>query len=209
MLTVVGLGNPGSTYGKTRHNIGFMLLDGILENRTIGNMKFPPKGIDFSRRFFSSKARFKKTSGLFASVQGEIDGKSFCFVKPSTFMNESGKALTSLKTRGVFKDLSEVLIVVDDVDLEVGRIRLRSSGSAGGHNGLKSIIDYLGTDEFARLRIGVGPRPTGDEMVDYVLGTFKPEEKEVINTTLEKASQIVGAFLVGGYEKAIDVASDF
>ena len=209
MLTVVGLGNPGSAYGKTRHNIGFMLLDSILENRSIGNMTFPPKGIDFSRRFFSSKAQFKKTSGLFASVQGEIDGKSFCFVKPSTFMNESGKALASLKTRGVFKDLSEVLIVVDDVDLEIGRIRLRSNGSAGGHNGLKSIINNLGTDEFARLRIGVGPRPTGDEMVDYVLGTFKPVEKEVINTTLEKASQIVGAFLVGGYEKAREVASGF
>lgn len=207
MLTVVGLGNPGAAYDKTRHNVGFMLIDRILENRIISNMSFPPRGLDFSRRFFASRAKFKKTSRLFLSIRGEIEGKSFYMVKPTTFMNESGKALTSLKTRGIFKDLSEVLVIVDDVDLVAGRIRLRPGGSAGGHNGLKSIINHLGTDEFARLRIGIGPRPNGDEIVEYVLGTFKPEEKKIINTTLEKAAHVVGAFITGGYENALTVFS--
>ncbi len=205
MLAVIGLGNPGASYEKTRHNVGFMLLDGILEGRFIDTVSFPPKGFDVSRRFFRSKAAFKKSRGPFVIIEAEIEGKRFCLIKPTTFMNESGRTLTSLRTRGIIKDVSELLVVVDDIELDVGRIRLRAKGSAGGHNGLKSVINHLGTDEFSRLRIGVGPRPIGDEMVDYVLSVFKPEELGKINTSLEKAACVIEAWITGGFERAQNV----
>ena len=123
-------------------------------------------------------------------------------VKTTTFMNESGKAVTSLKTRGIIKDHSEFLVVVDDVDLDVGSIRLREKGSAGGHNGLKSIINNLGTDKFLRLRIGVGPRPDGSEIIDYVLSSFRPDESELFEESLLKASGIIEAWITGGYVSA-------
>jgi len=204
---VVGLGNPGDAYRKTRHNAGFMVLDGIVEHAWIDGMSFPGESKGFLSRLRSSKPGFKKTSRLFRSIEAKTDGGRCTFTKPMTFMNESGKALASLRTRGVFSDPSELLVVVDDVDLEIGRIRLRARGSAGGHNGLSSIIEHLGTREFARLRIGVGPRPGGDEMVDYVLGSFRPEEWEPVRISLEKAAGIVGAWITGGFDKAQQMVS--
>ena len=207
MLTVVGLGNPGTAYQKTRHNVGFMLLDGIIEGRFIIRVSFPIRGLNLSRRFFGSKLGFKKSNGPFMSIEAEIDGHRFCFVKPTTFMNDSGRALTSLISRGVFRDIAELLIVVDDVDLDLGSVRLRQKGSAGGHKGLKSIIQHLGTEEFARLRIGIGPRPSGSDMIEFVLGTFREEERTVLYTALEKSASIVEAWITGGYEKAHTLVS--
>lgn len=207
MLTVVGLGNPGASYAKTRHNVGFMLLDGLLDGTIPSSFRFPLRKLDFTRRFLGAKASFKKSHGPFVSIEVELDGSSCLFVKPTTFMNESGKALASLRTRGMIKKNSEILVVVDDIDLDTGQIRLRSQGSAGGHNGLKSIIQHLGTDEFARIRIGIGPKPNSDDTVDHVLGTFTNEECAIIHTSLGKAAQIVEAWVKGGLPTAQKVFS--
>ena len=207
MLTVVGMGNPGPAYSKTRHNAGFMLLDGILEGRFSKKAVFKKSGLDSLRTLFGSGSKLKKTSGPFNKIEGEISGKRFTLVKPTTYMNESGKALASLITRGIIKNHSELLVIVDDVDLDLGLIRLREKGSAGGHNGLKSVITHLGTNEFARLRIGVGPRPGGSEMVNYVLSSFRPEEWELLEKSLSQASEVVEGWITGGYESAQNTMS--
>jgi len=205
LLTIIGLGNPGKTYEKTRHNAGFILLDGIMEGRFIEELKFHQTGLDNIKSFFGTRRKFKKTSGPFKSIAGELSGKRVLFVKPTTYMNESGRAFVSLKTRGIIKDISEVLVVVDDVDFDLGTIKLRQSGSAGGHNGLKSIINHLGTNKFLRLRIGVGPRPNGSEMVDYVLSAFRPEEYEIFEKSLHTAAKVVEAWIKGGFAGAQNV----
>lgn len=204
MLTVVGLGNPGAAYRKTRHNAGFMLLDEIHDGRLMRGAIFHSSGSGISKKKTDSKRKFKNLSGpaVYVASEGELSGKKFLLVKPTTFMNESGKAFASLVTRGNIKDLSELLVIVDDVDLEIGTVRLREKGSAGGHNGLRSVIDHLGTTEFMRLKIGVGPRPEGSEMIDYVLGTFRPEEFERYEQSLQDASNVVEAWITGGYENA-------
>ena len=216
MLSVVGLGNPGASYRNTRHNVGFMVLDGMAEGRfgekatyrgcpnfCVHKLGTPQRsGLDALRSVFGKTSRFKKTSGPYVMLEGEIDGASFLLVKPTTFMNESGKAVTSLITRGKVKHAGELLIVVDDVDLELGRLRIRERGSAGGHNGLKSITEALGTEEFARLRIGTGPRPNGADMVEYVLESFLPGEREIVGKALERASRCIEAWITGGIECA-------
>ncbi|MFC1607403.1 aminoacyl-tRNA hydrolase, partial [Candidatus Latescibacterota bacterium] len=186
---------------------GFMVLNGFIDGSFSQKVTVPLKGLDFSRRFLKGKVSFKRSRGPYVSRDVSINGTSCCLVKPTTFMNDSGRAVTSLKTRGIFRDVSELLVVVDDIDLDVGRLRLRSKGSAGGHNGLKSIISHLGTNEFARLRIGVGPRPGGEEMVGHVLGSFKPEEIEALHASLENASNIIEAWIHGGYTEAQNAVS--
>jgi peptidyl-tRNA hydrolase, PTH1 family len=202
LLAVVGLGNPGASYRNSRHNAGFILLDGMVEGRFGQRIVFQKSAVDSVKNFFGMHRSFKKGAGLFTWIEGGIEGKKVLLIKPNTFMNESGKALTSLRTKGLIRELSEILVVVDDVDLEIGRVRIREKGSAGGHNGLKSIIGSLGKDEFARLRIGVGPRPQGSEMVDYVLGTFRPDEWEGFMKSLEIAAPVVENWVSGGFENA-------
>lgn len=202
MLTVVGLGNPGASYRNTRHNVGFMVLDGMAEGRFGGKASYRRKGLDALRSTFWKSSRFKKTSGLYVILDGEIAGAPFLLVKPTTYMNESGRAITSLITRGTVKDISELLVIVDDVDLELGRLRIRERGSAGGHNGLKSIAGALGSEDFTRLRIGTGPRPNGADMVEYVLESFLSGEREIVGKALECASRGVEAWITGGIEGA-------
>ena len=202
MLTVIGLGNPGAAYKYTRHNAGFMLIDGIAEGKFIDDVTYNQSGRYLLSRLFGSKTKFKKTSGPYVYLEGELEGKQFMLVKPTTFMNDSGKTLTSLRSRGVFKDLSEVLVIVDDVDLELGRIRLRAEGSAGGHNGLKSIIMHTGTQKFARLRVGVGPRPNGVDLIKYVLSSFRPDEIQQIDGILVKAAAAAKVWILNGFENA-------
>jgi len=202
LLAVVGLGNPGAGYKNSRHNAGYMLLDGIVEGRFFTDaviQKSRRRGI---RRLLSPKGLFNKSSGPYVSTEGECDGQRFLLVKPTTFMNESGKALSYLVRRGIVKDLSEILIAVDDINLNLGRIRLREKGSAGGQKGLKSIISYLGTEEFARLRIGIGPCPGGVDLKKYVLSSFRPDEKEILKTSLEVSSKVVEAWIKDGFEGA-------
>ena len=194
---MVGLGNPGDAYRNTRHNAGFMVLDGMSQGKLGGEAEYRP-----TARRAGRSGVFGKTSGLYLSAEGEISGIPFLLVKPTTFMNESGRAITSLLTRGIVKNNSELLVVVDDVDLEVGRVRMRERGSAGTHNGLKSIFGALGSGDFQRVRIGVGPRPDGAEMVDYVLGTFRPDEYEPLSDSLVLAAKCVEAWVAGGMERA-------
>ncbi len=154
---VVGLGNPGDRYALTRHNIGFMALDRLAQRRD---------------RPWSTYGTSKTTS-LVASA--DIDGKPVLLVKPHTFMNASGKAVMALRARQEFEP-SNLLVVLDDFHLAFGRLRLRRSGSDGGHNGLASVIEEVGSDDIPRLRMGIGPLPDDGEEVDHVLSEFRRDE---------------------------------
>lgn len=207
MLAVVGLGNPGASYRNTRHNVGFMVLDGMAGGRFAGDAVYRKSGSDTAGGIFGAAARFRRTTGPYVMLEGKLSGTPFLLVKPTTYMNESGRAVASLVTRRVVNDAGELLVVVDDVDLELGCLRLRERGSAGGHNGLKSIIDVLGAGDFARLRIGTGPRPGGAEMVDYVLGSFLPEEREIVEEAIWHASRCIESWITGGIESALKMCT--
>jgi len=202
LLTVVGLGNPGIAYKNSRHNTGFMLLDGIVEGRFIKDVSFRQSGRRFVRRLLGSIERFDRTSGPFVSIEGELNGNVFLLIKPTTFMNDSGRVFSYCTGHGIINDLSEILVIVDDIDIEIGHIRLRTRGSSGGHKGLQSIINHLGSVEFARLRVGIGPRPQDIDLTDYVLDTFCTEEQELLEKSLSDASTIVEAWIRGGLENA-------
>lgn len=197
MLVVVGLGNPGAAYRNTRHNAGFMVVDGIAEGKYLPDASFSRKGSRSLGRLFSNKVMFNKTSGPYVSLEGALSNTRFLLVKPTTYMNESGRALADIVRRGIVKEIDELLIVLDDIHLDVGRLRFREKGSSGGQKGLKNIIDILGTDEISRLRIGVGPRPDGD-LKEYVLGSFKPDERICFNDALENAARLVGSWIENG-----------
>lgn len=170
---IYGLGNPGSKYDQTRHNIGFMLIDACVRN---GN--FAPTKID-------------KSVELYRGRWGISD---VYLGKPQTYMNLSGQAIRPLlQLRKI--PLSRLLVVTDDFALPLGRIRFRPSGSAGGHNGLKSIISELGSQDFARLRIGIGPVPERWDCADFVLGRFASGELEQLQSTLDKAAKCCQAWL--------------
>lgn len=162
---VVGLGNPGTAYERTRHNVGFRLVDRLVDQA------------DPSWREF-------KGLGL-AAKRGEL-----WVVKPMTYMNESGRFV---KTFAGFHNISvaEILVVYDEISLPLGKIRLRKSGSAGGQKGMLSVIQQLGTEAVPRLRIGVGPQPQGLDSADFVLGRFKPDEEKALAGVLDLAAEAV------------------
>ena len=163
MFLIVGLGNPGAEYANTRHNVGFMAADAVAE----------------SFRFGPFKSKF---DGLIA--EGNINGEKVMLLKPQTFMNLSGESLRPIMD--FYKlDPEDFIVIFDDIDLDVGRIRIRKKGSAGGHNGIKSIISHLGSMEFPRIKIGVGAKPKGYDLADYVLGHFTKEDSGVLEERLE------------------------
>ena len=172
MKLIVGLGNPGKEYENTRHNIGFMVLDNYAKkhNMIIDKKKF--------NSFYQ---------------KGIINTQEVILVKPATYMNLSGEAI--IKFVNYFKiNINDILIVYDDLDLECGKFRLRSKGRSGGHNGIKSIIKYLGTDEFKRLKIGI----SNDKLIDtkdYVLGKITSNQKEKLVDVINKTSDIIDDFL--------------
>jgi PTH1 family peptidyl-tRNA hydrolase len=178
---IVGLGNPGREYQETRHNVGFRVVE-LLGQR---------HGIDL-----------KKHRHQAAYGEGRIAGQAVLLAKPLTFMNLSGLAVAAL-ARYHNVTPAHVLVLCDDVNLPLGRLRLRASGTAGGHNGLKSIIGSLGTADFPRLRIGVGT-PDGGAMVDHVLGRFNRAEGEAIAAALDFAADAVELFLREGIEVAMN-----
>jgi peptidyl-tRNA hydrolase, PTH1 family len=156
LRAVVGLGNPGPEYAATRHNAGFWLADAL-----VARWKLPP-----FRRWERGRVS-----------EGELDGVALRIIKPLTFMNESGAALAPLRADAAFDPARDLLVLVDDFQIACGTFRLRTSGSAGGHNGLKSIEDALRTQAYARLRIGIGPLPPDvTDWSEYVLDTFTPEQ---------------------------------
>jgi PTH1 family peptidyl-tRNA hydrolase len=176
---VAGLGNPGRQYSGTRHNIGFMVIDFLAGKH----------GLTFSK---------STTWNSELGKWGEI-----YLIKPLTYMNRSGDAIC--RFAHYFKiNAEEILVVVDDVALPLGRLRLRAAGSDGGHNGLKSIIVHLG-ESFMRLRIGVGGANTTEQLVDHVLGEFDPSEKSKIDRAIERAAEAVEQVAENGIEPAMNL----
>ncbi len=176
MKLVVGLGNPGRRYAGTRHNVGFDVLD-LLAGRHRLEWESAPRGID----------------ALIARDRAQ----DVTFAKPLTFMNLSGHAVLGLLQ--FYKiELPDFFVVVDDVNLELGRLRTRAVGSAGGHNGLKSVIAALGTEDFARLRIGVGRGDARRDLADHVLAKFEPEERPDVAETVGRAADAVELFVAEG-----------
>ncbi len=181
---VVGLGNPGDEYADTRHNTGFKVIDALADKL----------GIEVKQRKFG--ARFGA---------GEFSGKKLILLKPWTYMNRSGQSVAT--AAGFYKlDLNDLLVVTDDLALEPGRIRLRAKGSAGGHNGLADIIEKLGTMDFARCRLGIGP--AGDEVrqnqVEYVLGEPAETQKKLLAEAVEKAKNAVLCWVELGIDAAMN-----
>ncbi len=179
----MGLGNPGPEYEDTRHNAGFRLAD-----RLVARWKLPP---------FRRGDRARHTQGSWQSHPVTI-------LKPQTYMNRSGAALAPLRSLPGFDPSHHLLILVDEVALPIGRFRLRGAGSAGGHNGLKSVEGALQRQDYARLRIGVGPQPAGDDLSDFVLGPFTAEEREVLDGLLDPMSEAVECWLEDGVEVAMN-----
>ncbi len=187
MKLVVGLGNPGRRYAGTRHNVGFDVLD-ALAGRHRADWSWAPRGID------ALIAPCTVASGF---------SQKLLLAKPLTFMNASGAAVGDLLR--FFKiELSGLLVIVDDVNLEVGRLRARASGSAGGHNGLKSLIALLGSEEFARLRVGVGRGDARRDLADHVLAKFDPEERPVVVEAVGRAADAAELFVESGIEPVMN-----
>jgi PTH1 family peptidyl-tRNA hydrolase len=180
MKLVIGLGNPGGKYENTRHNVGFQVLD------------------ELARRWSYEKGR-RRFNGLIAD--GTIRNERVLLLKPETFMNLSGRSAREASTF-LKLDVQDLLIVVDDMALPLGRLRLRPQGSAGGHNGLTSLIQELGTDAFNRLRIGIG-QVAGERMVGHVLGAFTAEEQPVIQQSLRTAADAVECWAIEGIDAAM------
>ena len=183
---VVGLGNPGSQYAHTRHNIGWMVLDRLAD-----------------RAGWEGRARNKDAA---ASVGGRYKGLDLILVKPMTYMNESGIAVRKILARER-APLPEMLVVVDDFALPFGKLRFREGGGPGGHNGLRSIIDELESEKFARLRIGIGEPGRGFK--DHVLSTFAPEERLRLDELLDEAADAVEAWARDGVNKAANRHNPF
>ena len=175
MRAVVGLGNPGPEYAATRHNAGFWLADAL-----VAHWGFPP----FKR---GERARVS---------EGDVSGVSVRILKPTTYMNLSGAALASLRADPSFNPAADLLVLSDDFQLPVGTFRLRAQGSAGGHNGLKSIEGALQSQQYARLRIGVGPLPDPSaDWSDYVLAPFADAEREQVEALIPKMVEAVTSWL--------------
>lgn len=179
---VVGLGNPGKQYAGTRHNLGLWCVDRLAETW----------GIDVSRR-----------RRLFVLGEGRAGAVPIALVKPRTYVNESGKAVTAVLARLRAKP-GELIVVYDDLDLPAGRIRLRAGGGSGGHNGMKSIIADIGTQDFVRLRIGIG-RPAADsDEIDHVLGRPSEDERRTMEEAVDRAAQAVAAVVEDGVVAAMN-----
>jgi PTH1 family peptidyl-tRNA hydrolase len=180
----VGLGNPGPEYAPTRHNAGFELIDYIR-----AEWGFPP---------FARDGRARVSVGVRADQDVRL-------IKPHTYMNRSGAVVTPYRSDPEFDPSRDLLVLVDDVAVPLGRFRLRAKGSAGGHNGLRSIEGALMSPEYARLRLGVGPRPDGwDDLADFVLDAFEPEERETFQAALAPMAEAVNCWLVEGIEPAMN-----
>ncbi len=179
---VVGLGNPGPEYKNTRHNVGWWCLDELVKR-------------------CNAELNRKRKEVRFAEV--ELDGSAAVLAYPRTFMNRSGTAVSYLTNR--FGTTPEkILIVTDDINLKPGSVRIRKQGGPGGHNGLKSIISTLGTNEFPRVRIGVGNPESSAVQVDHVLGTFDPDTRDLVKTAAERAADAITMIVSGDIDNAMN-----
>ncbi|MDD6207159.1 MAG: aminoacyl-tRNA hydrolase [Clostridiales bacterium] len=182
MKIIVGLGNPERRYEGTRHNIGFSAVTRLADDY----------GINWDIH------KHKAVCGT-----GYIEGEKVLLAKPQTYMNLSGESVRELVD--YYKvEPEDVLVIYDDISLDVGQLRIREKGSAGGHNGIKNIILHLGTDTFPRIKIGVGAKPAGWELADYVLARFPDKEEPVIREALERVSKAVEVICVDGIQSAMN-----
>lgn len=182
MKIIIGLGNPTREYQATRHNIGFDAVTRICDDYNI-------------------RLDMKEHKALCG--RGYIGGEKVILAQPQTYMNLSGESVRALVD--YYKLTSEDIIVVcDDINLDVGQLRVRKKGSAGGHNGLKNIILQLGTQDFMRIRVGVGQKPEKWDLADYVLGRFPKEEEPLIREALERVSKVCGCIITDGVETAMN-----
>ena len=183
MFLIAGLGNPGRQYEKTRHNMGFDVIDEIIDR-----CRIPQGGI-------AHKAMYGK---------GIIAGEKVMLAKPLTYMNLSGESIREFVNYYKIDPETELIVIYDDIDLEPGQIRIRKKGSAGGHNGIKSIIGQLGTQNFYRIKVGVGAKPNGWDLADYVLGHFSSQERELVDEAVKKAADAVETILQSGIDAAMN-----
>ena len=182
MYVIAGLGNPGREYEGTRHNVGFMTLDALADKYNID-------------------VREKAFKGLIG--KGMIEGNKVILVKPQTYMNLSGECIRQVMD--YYKvDPSEFIVIYDDISLVPGGIRIRKKGSAGGHNGIKNIIAHLGTQEFPRVRIGVGEKPARMDLADYVLSRFPKDERVLMEEAFERAGEAAVCMMNDTMEHAMN-----
>lgn len=181
---IAGLGNPGSRYENTRHNAGFLAMDKLADEEGF---------------------KYKKLKFHALIADEMIEGKRCLLMKPQTMMNASGEALYEAASYYNIPD-EKIIIIYDDISLDVGKTRIRRKGSAGGHNGIKSIISCLGSDEFPRIKIGVGKKPNANyDLVDWVLGEFPKDKKDDLNTALSNAVKAAGLMVGGEIDKAMNL----
>lgn len=185
MRAVFAIGNPGSRYASTRHNVGFMLLD------------------YFAQRFDVS---FKASIKSYYFAEGELDGSPFILIRPSTYVNLSGVAASDFISEHKL-DLEDFLVLYDDLNLPLAQLKIKLSGGDGGHNGISSVIYHLASDKFPRLRIGIGRNFSQGQMVDYVLGSFSEEEFQALEPAFKTGSLMLEEFIKGGLKKMLDFYS--
>lgn len=183
MIIIAGLGNPGKEYVNTRHNVGFMAIDALASKY----------GIDVNE---------KKHKAIIG--KGTINGQKVILAKPQTFMNLSGESLRELVDYYKPEVETQVIVVYDDITLDVGGIRVRKKGSAGGHNGMKSIIAHLGTENFQRVRVGIGEKPARMDLADWVLSRFSKEDLTILEDSLGEAVDAVTMLTEGGIDEAMN-----
>ena len=184
MRLIVGLGNPGAEYEWSRHNLGFMLIDRIAEE---------------------AHAAVKRSECRSLVGNAELVGEKVLLVKPQTYMNLSGEAVTCLKAKHEVMSGAGLIVISDDLALPLGTLRIRARGSAGGHNGLKSVIAALGTDEFVRLRIGIQPEHEVSEVKSFVLSEFPKGQRAQVGEVLQRGAEAVRVILSEGAEKAMSL----
>jgi len=185
LRVIIGLGNPGKKYSETRHNIGYKVVEKLADEH---------------------KVRFEKDNSTYLLARGTTSNSDFSLILPLTYMNLSGKAVKEFSSKYDFS-FDEMLVVCDDINLPTGKIRLRTKGSHGGHNGLLSIIEEIQTTKFPRLRIGIGANFEKDKQAEYVLSTFEENERPIINQSIKLATEICSSFLAGGMEEALEYYS--
>lgn len=183
MYIIAGLGNPTLQYEGTRHNVGFDVIDALADQYNIA--------VDTRK----SRALIGK---------GMIEGQKVLLVKPQTYMNLSGESIGALADYYKIDEESELLVIYDDVSLDVGQLRIRKKGSAGGHNGIKNIIAHLGTQVFPRIKVGVGEKPKKYDLADYVLGHFTKAERELMEEGYKEAVRAVAMIVSGQIEDAMN-----
>lgn len=183
MYIIVGLGNPKKEYENTRHNIGFDVIDKIAEQEKISVLE-------------------KKHKAIIG--KGYVAGQKCILAKPQTYMNLSGESVRELVDYYKVDETEELIVISDDISLDVGQLRIRKKGSAGGHNGLKNIISHLGHEQFIRIKMGVGEKPKGYDLADYVLGHFTRDERAVMDNAAERAADAIRMMITADVDAAMN-----